>query len=120
MIRGVCLCGAVRFEADEIPLLTHGHCSLCRKVRGVVEAVNAQDRAAVAALVARGEPGYSHVGQYTSELGAVGAANAAWVSAAARPASVSTSRAGPRARSGSTPHRSSTRCSARRWRSAAS
>ncbi len=34
MIRGGCLCGAVRFEADEIPLLTHCHCSLCRKVSG--------------------------------------------------------------------------------------
>lgn len=43
--------------------------------------------AAVLALLvpvvgAGGEPGYSHVEQYISELGAVGAANATWVSAA--------------------------------------
>ena len=34
MIRGSCLCGGVRFEADEIPLITHCHCSMCRKAHG--------------------------------------------------------------------------------------
>ncbi len=36
----------------------------------------------VPVIGARGESGYSHVSQFISELGAVGAANAAWVSAA--------------------------------------
>jgi len=34
MVRGSCLCGGIQFEADEIPLLTHCHCSLCRKASG--------------------------------------------------------------------------------------
>lgn len=36
----------------------------------------------VPVVSARGEPSYSHVGQFISELGAKGAANASWVSAA--------------------------------------
>jgi hypothetical protein len=31
MVRGSCLCGGVEFEADEIPLITHCRCSMCRK-----------------------------------------------------------------------------------------
>lgn len=34
MIRGACLCGGVRFEADEVALMTHCHCSMCRKHLG--------------------------------------------------------------------------------------
>ncbi len=34
MVRGSCLCGGVRFEADETPVMTHCHCSQCRKARG--------------------------------------------------------------------------------------
>jgi hypothetical protein len=34
MVRGSCLCGGVRFEADAVPLLTHCHCSNCRKLSG--------------------------------------------------------------------------------------
>ena len=34
MVRGTCLCGGVQFEADEIPLMTNCHCSMCRKAGG--------------------------------------------------------------------------------------
>lgn len=34
MIRGSCLCGAVRFEIDQVRALTHCHCSNCRKLTG--------------------------------------------------------------------------------------
>ena len=34
MIRGSCLCGGVRFEADAARLLTHCHCGNCRKLSG--------------------------------------------------------------------------------------
>jgi hypothetical protein len=34
MIRGSCLCGAVRFELDEVRSLTHCHCANCRKLTG--------------------------------------------------------------------------------------
>jgi len=34
MVRGSCLCGGVRFEADAIELLSHCHCSMCRKAHG--------------------------------------------------------------------------------------
>ena len=34
MVRGSCLCGGVRFEADEIPIMTSCHCSMCRKAGG--------------------------------------------------------------------------------------
>jgi len=34
MVRGSCLCGGVQFEADEIPLITNCHCSMCRKAGG--------------------------------------------------------------------------------------
>lgn len=34
MVRGRCLCGEVQFEADEIPLMTNCHCSMCRKAGG--------------------------------------------------------------------------------------
>lgn len=34
MVRGSCLCGGVRFEADAIELLSNCHCSMCRKVHG--------------------------------------------------------------------------------------
>ena len=35
MIRGSCLCGAVRFEVGGAPqFINHCHCSMCRKVHG--------------------------------------------------------------------------------------
>ena len=34
MIRGRCLCGAVRFEIDKVKSLTHCHCVNCRKLTG--------------------------------------------------------------------------------------
>ncbi len=34
MVRGSCLCGEVRFEADSIAMMMHCHCSQCRKIRG--------------------------------------------------------------------------------------
>jgi hypothetical protein len=34
MIRGSCICGAVRFEIDEVHALTHCHCTNCRKLSG--------------------------------------------------------------------------------------
>jgi hypothetical protein len=34
MIRGSCLCGAVRFEIDQVRALTHCHCANCRKLTG--------------------------------------------------------------------------------------
>ena len=34
MIRGGCLCGAVRFEVDEVRSITHCHCTNCRKLTG--------------------------------------------------------------------------------------
>jgi hypothetical protein len=34
VIRGSCLCGGIQFEAEEVSLLTHCHCSVCRKATG--------------------------------------------------------------------------------------
>jgi hypothetical protein len=34
MIRESCICGAVRFEIDEVRALTHCHCANCRKLTG--------------------------------------------------------------------------------------
>ena len=34
MVRGSCLCGGVRFEADKIEIITNCHCSMCRKAQG--------------------------------------------------------------------------------------
>ena len=34
MISGSCLCGGVRFEATEVPLIVLCHCSMCRKANG--------------------------------------------------------------------------------------
>ena len=34
MIKGGCLCGAVRFEIDKVRSLTHCHCVNCRKLSG--------------------------------------------------------------------------------------
>lgn len=40
MIRGSCLCGAVRFEIDGTPRsISYCHCSRCRKAEGVFAAV---------------------------------------------------------------------------------
>ena len=41
MVRGSCLCGGIRFEADEVPLITTCHCSKCRKSRGAAFSVTA-------------------------------------------------------------------------------
>jgi hypothetical protein len=34
MVRGSCFCGGIQFEADEVGLLNHCHCSTCRKLSG--------------------------------------------------------------------------------------
>jgi len=34
MVRGSCLCGGIRVEADRVALLRHCHCSMCRKETG--------------------------------------------------------------------------------------
>ncbi|WP_440642919.1 GFA family protein [Bradyrhizobium sp. PUT101] len=41
MIRGSCLCGAVRFEIDAVRSLTHCHCANCRKLTGAAFATYA-------------------------------------------------------------------------------
>ncbi len=41
MIRGSCLCGAVRFEVDRVRALTHCHCTNCRKLSGAAFATYA-------------------------------------------------------------------------------
>ena len=41
MIRGSCLCGAVRFEIDKVRSLTHCHCGNCRKLTGAAFATYA-------------------------------------------------------------------------------
>jgi hypothetical protein len=41
MIRGSCLCGAIRFEIDKVRALTHCHCSNCRKLTGAAFATYA-------------------------------------------------------------------------------
>jgi hypothetical protein len=41
MIRGSCLCGAVRFEVDEVRSITHCHCTNCRKLTGAAFATYA-------------------------------------------------------------------------------
>jgi hypothetical protein len=41
MIRGSCLCGAVRFEIDKVLALTHCHCANCRKLTGAAFATYA-------------------------------------------------------------------------------
>jgi len=41
MIRGSCLCGAIRFEIDKVRWLTHCHCSNCRKLSGAAFATYA-------------------------------------------------------------------------------
>jgi hypothetical protein len=34
MVRGSCLCGGIRFEADAVERMGHCHCSMCRKAHG--------------------------------------------------------------------------------------
>lgn len=34
MIRGGCLCGGIRFEVPEVPIIVLCHCSMCRKANG--------------------------------------------------------------------------------------
>jgi hypothetical protein len=41
MIRGSCLCGAIRFEIDKVLALTHCHCVYCRKLSGAAFATYA-------------------------------------------------------------------------------
>ncbi|MGT2438247.1 GFA family protein [Bradyrhizobium betae] len=41
MVRGSCLCGAVRFEIDQVRALTHCHCANCRKLTGAAFATYA-------------------------------------------------------------------------------
>ena len=39
MVRGSCLCGGVRFEADAIQMISTCHCSMCRKAHGAAYGV---------------------------------------------------------------------------------
>ena len=41
MIRGSCLCGAIRFEIEKVRWLTHCHCGNCRKLSGAAFATYA-------------------------------------------------------------------------------
>ncbi len=34
MIKGSCACGGIRFEIEAVSLLTHCHCTICRKLTG--------------------------------------------------------------------------------------
>ena len=34
MIRGSCLCGGVQYEVDRVAVMSHCHCSVCRKATG--------------------------------------------------------------------------------------
>ncbi len=34
MVRGSCLCGGVRYEADAVAVMSHCHCVVCRKTSG--------------------------------------------------------------------------------------
>lgn len=34
MLKGSCLCGQVRYEAREVAVISHCHCSMCRKAHG--------------------------------------------------------------------------------------
>ena len=34
MVHGSCLCGGIRFEATEVPMIVLCHCSMCRKATG--------------------------------------------------------------------------------------
>jgi hypothetical protein len=34
MVRGSCLCGRIRFEVAEVPIIVLCHCSICRKANG--------------------------------------------------------------------------------------
>lgn len=43
MVRGSCLCGAIRYEiAGELRNMTHCHCSMCRKAHGAAFATYAE------------------------------------------------------------------------------
>ena len=45
MIRGSCLCGAIRFEIEKVWSLTHCHCVNCRKLTGAAFATYAHVKA---------------------------------------------------------------------------
>ena len=84
MIRGSCLCGAVRFEADEIPLLTHCHCSKCRKARGAAFATTASLPSSQFRLVAGAdlvETYRSSTGTYSNSFCRTCGSAAPWVAA---------------------------------------
>src|SRR5262245_14255165 len=42
VIHGSCLCGRIRFEVDEVAVLTHCHCANCRKLSGAAFRTYAQ------------------------------------------------------------------------------
>ena len=66
MIRGSCLCRAVRFEvAAPLGRMTHCHCSMCRKAHGAAFATYADVPAAGFRFVA----GEEHVAAYRSSAG---------------------------------------------------
>jgi len=44
MIRGSCVCGAIKFEIEKVVALTHCHCSICRKESGASFATYAHVR----------------------------------------------------------------------------
>jgi len=44
MIKGSCICGGIEFEIEKVRLLTHCHCSICRKATGAQFATYAHVR----------------------------------------------------------------------------
>ena len=65
MIRGSCLCGAVRFEIDKVWTLTHCHCSNCRKLSGAAFGTYAHVKKKYFRFVA----GEDHIATYESSPG---------------------------------------------------
>ncbi len=67
MIRGSCLCGAIRFEIDRVLALTHCHCTHCRKLSGAAFATYAH----VAAGKFRFVSGEDRIVRYESSPGSL-------------------------------------------------
>ena len=65
MIRGSCICAAIRFEIDQVRWLTHCHCVTCRKLSGAAFATYAH----VETDKFRFLDGEDHIEQYESSPG---------------------------------------------------
>jgi hypothetical protein len=65
MIRGSCLCGAVRFEIDKVMALTHCHCTNCRKLSGAAFGSYAHVKEKYFRFVS----GEDHIAKYESSPG---------------------------------------------------